>query len=334
MTLPTNIEFIHPFLLLTPLILFTINKFIVRFIKPRNKYNSLISVYIPSRIQTGVTDRTVTNKFKWSAIHWLVIILLTISLVQPVSITSIIKPNNISKDIFFVIDTSLGMAINDYLYNNQAVDRLTLLKAVLIDFVSKLDNNRVGLVTYADYSYEIAPLTFDKTFLRNTIKRIEISAAGRANNLSNALSFIEQNYHNYSSNPSIILLSQGANINSDKQLEDIIDTFKRRQIKIHTIGIGSSNNSTNSSFKIIYDPFDNYLLKSIADKTSASFYWVGESIDLNKILYVINESESSTADNTTIKHIKEFYRLPVIIALILILIWIRITITTDYYTLS
>jgi len=248
------------------------------------------SIYLPYLIKS--TNKSSRSKTKTSYFYWLIIFLISISLSQPVNkIKKETNPDSL-KDIIFMIDTSVGMSIKDYSLNGKPVDRLTLLKAVLIDFISQLEGNRMGLVVYADNAYTLVPLTRDKNLLIHSISRIEPAIAGRRNNLSNALSTVIKQFHFENKKPSIIILSQGANIETTISPILLAQKYKDLLIKLHFVGLGSQNEQGNNSTGLIFDPIDSEILKKLSLITGGEYFWAGESNNLDNILSAISRSES------------------------------------------
>lgn len=276
------------------------------------------SVYLP--LNTDQLTDTQKHKHSHHILAWLVIFLLSTSLAQPVSKTKVPYSPDKLHDIVFIIDTSVGMSIKDYSFENQEIDRLTLLKAVLINFINSIDSNRIGLMVYADDAYMLSPLTTDKNLTIHNINRIQLALAGRQNNISNALNSFYHYYKDKKSIPSVILVSQGANLEDDSSPRLIAEKFSKNGIKLHFIGLGSRNNTTQKTQDLIFDPINNRLLQSLADITGGYFFWAGQSHNLNSILQNIRTSETIPVKKSDYYLIENHYMWPLYLAAILILI--------------
>ena len=264
------------------------------------------SVYLPHLTATEI-KRSRHNAGIKSIVNWLVIILMTTALAQPVSRIRIQANPDSLRDIIFVIDTSVGMSINDYELGNNEVDRLTLLKAVLTDFVKNLEGNRMGLMVYADRAYTLSPLTRDKQLLEFNINRITPALAGRQNNLSNALNTVIKQYDFSDKKPSVVIMSQGANLEGDINPLTVARNFKERNIKLHFIGLGSVNKITNTKVSLIYDPIDDKLLRKLSEITGGEFFWAGKSDNLNSILNAIKKTEKFDVKLSDLYRITDHY---------------------------
>jgi len=284
-------------LLLTPALIL-LNVIVVRFSLLNKQKNNLEtpSVYLPYLIKN--TESNIHSENKIPYFYWLIIFLISISLSQPVNnIKKQTNPDSL-KDIIFMIDTSVGMSIKDYSLNGKAVDRITLLKAVLIDFIGELEGNRMGLVVYADNAYTLVPLTRDKNLLIHSVSRIEPAIAGRRNDLSNALSTVIKQFDFGQKKPSVIILSQGANIETSLNPILLAQKYKELLIKLHFVGLGSLKDQGNNSTGLIFDPIDNKLLKKLSNITGGEYFWAGKSDNLNNILSAISRSESFSVNKS------------------------------------
>lgn len=291
--------------LLLPLLLVS-SLIIKRYWNIKSDKHSLTSIYLPSLFATYTLLSSPPRKARhvWC---WVIIILMTSALAQPVTKIKKKSTPDTLKDIIFIVDTSVGMSISDYVLDGVSVSRLSLLKAVLTDFIPQLSGNRIGLMVYADHAYALSPLTRDKNLVSYSIDRIQPAIAGRQNNISNALNSALKQYDFKTSTPSVVLLSQGSNIDGNIDPIEIIKKFKIQNIKIHVIGLGSNKPTNNNSNKLIFDSIDDKFLKQISGTTKGEFFWAGKSDNLNSILQTIMQSESIEVKNTDYYLLENYY---------------------------
>jgi len=283
--------FVQPlWFILLPLFIL-INVIVKRYMRRGGKYQyEISSVYHPLVNADIIKDVDSTRNKPW--LYHICIVAMVIALAQPaVSEKKFDSPDSV-KDIIFIVDTSVGMSISDYTLNDVAVSRLTLLKAVLTDFVTKLSGNRIGMMVYADHAYTMVPLTRDRNLIAHNIQLIQSALAGRQNDLANALNSVLKHYEFNDNKPSVVVLSQGANIEGDVDPLVVAEKFKTKGIKLHMIGLGSRTIPTASDSSLIFDSIDNKLLDRIAELTNGQFFWVGKVGSLNAILNEIVKSES------------------------------------------
>lgn len=286
--------------------------------KKQNDKHNLTSIYLPSFFGSNIS-LTESSRKERKLLSWFLIILMTTALAQPVKkIKKQTNPDTL-RDIIFIVDTSVGMSISDYVLKSESVSRLTLLKAVLTDFIGKLPNNRIGLMVYADEAYALSPLTQDKNLISYAISQIQPAVSGRQNNISNALNSVLKQYDFKTSKPSVVLLSQGANIEGDINPIEIAKRFKSKKIKLHVIGLGSNKETDDNDNKLIFDSIDEKLLKQLSKITNGEFFWVGKSNNLHDIFRTIMESETIEIKKDTYYLFENYYYIPLYITLFIII---------------
>jgi len=310
-------ELVHPeWLLLTPALfaLFLLLRQRVRFLQ--HLHIDRISLYLP--FDVGKSDSQVSGQ-KTRLLNWILLFLMSLSMAQPVVKTKIVLPPENTKDIFFIIDTSVGMSIKDYSINKQELDRLSLVKALLIQFLEQLNNNRTGVMVYAEQAYVLTPLTMDKELAITNIKRVRPALAGRRNNLEKALTTYLEYSKTLDSKPTVVVLSQGANLEGSGKITEVVERFKSNDTRLHFIGLGSESSRRASSNKLIYDPIDKNLLSGLAVTTGGDFFWAGDESNLETTLLKIKSAETEYVTNKDIVFLQQYYLWPMYGVLLLLL---------------
>jgi Ca-activated chloride channel family protein len=96
-------------------------------------------------------------------------------LANPSSINTsqIEKKNGIDIEILF--DISYSMKAEDLSPN-----RLEIAKDTLVNFISQISSDRVGLTIFAGKPFTSVPITFDYNFLKDYIKNIDVDTINQA----------------------------------------------------------------------------------------------------------------------------------------------------------
>jgi Ca-activated chloride channel family protein len=136
-------------------------------------------------------------------------------------------------DYVLAIDTSSSMLTPDYEPN-----RLALAKQSSIDWITKLRETRIGVVTFAGRPYtQIEPTTNLESVVK-TIDRITLDQpAGTA--IGDALITSSSLLRGLERNKTIILITDGQN-NIGVNISDSLRSLKKDNIKIIALGIGAS----------------------------------------------------------------------------------------------
>src|SRR2546429_9714979 len=108
-------------------------------------------------------------------LRWLALALFILALARPQFGEGETKVTASGVDIVVAIDLSGSMSSEDFELKAQRVNRLTIAKDVLEQFISRRPNDRIGLVAFARDAYIAAPLTLDHDFLQQNLERLEIA---------------------------------------------------------------------------------------------------------------------------------------------------------------
>ncbi len=248
-------------------------------------------------------------------------------------------------NIMITLDISGSMKALDFHPKN----RLEAAKEVIIDFIKKRTNDKLGLVVFAGTAYTKSPLTINYDFLRQYVLEtstedlkeeggtaIGVALATAVNRLvgviSNNKSINKSNLlkNNKKKNARgiIILLTDGINNTGEIDPNDAADMAKDFNIKVYTIGIGKTGKVPyvaidqfgNKRQVMIDSEIDEKLLKRIAKKTGGLYFNATKKKSLVKIFEDINKWEKTEISRRTIKDVKEKYYAFLIFGILLLFI--------------
>jgi Ca-activated chloride channel family protein len=141
-------------------------------------------------------------------------------------------------EIVFAIDVSKSMLCADIQPN-----RLEKSKQIITQIINSIGSDRIGIVAYAGSAYPVLPMTTDyelaKMFTQSMNTDI-ISSQGTA--IESAIQTSVDFFDNPTSGKAIILLSDGED--HENSSFDISKATKEKNVKIITVGIGTSNGGT------------------------------------------------------------------------------------------
>src|SRR5690554_5571610 len=89
-----------------------------------------------------------------------------------------VAAQNEARELMIAVDLSGSMEIADMAIDGQQVDRLTMLKHVMHDFIDRRVGDRLGLILFADTAYVQAPMTFDRNTVKQMLDRSEERRVG------------------------------------------------------------------------------------------------------------------------------------------------------------
>ena len=227
-------------------------------------------------------------------------------------------------DLIFALDVSKSMLAEDSKPN-----RLEKAKQLINAIINKMNNNRIGLVVFAGYSYLQVPITIDygaaKMLLDATNPSL-IPTQGTV--LSEAIELSTESFTNTNQkHKAIILISDG-----EDHEEDAVKAAQKANKEgaiIYTIGIGSAEGTTlldeatqepktDVNGQPIITKLNEQILKDVAHSANGKYIHLGNINDAaNAIIRQLNSIEKDNYGALSINNYKSYYYYFVWIAFIL-----------------
>jgi hypothetical protein len=147
-----------------------------------------------------------------SAWAWLAWALLCLAAARPQWVGEAQSLPMSGRDLMLAVDVSGSMAAEDMEIGGRNVDRLTAVKVVLGDFLQRRIGDRVGLVLFGQFAYQMTPLTFDRNSVRYQLETSAIGLAGRETAIGDAIGLAVKRLRQRPSDQRVlILLTDGVN---------------------------------------------------------------------------------------------------------------------------
>ena len=265
-----------------------------------------------------------------SVFEWLVWALLVCAIANPTWLDEPITLPNEGRDIMLAVDLSGSMTEQDMAYQGQYVDRLTMVKAVLSDFIEQRQGDRLGLILFGDTAFLQTPLTRDVKTVSQMLSEAQIGLVGRATAIGDALGLSVKRFASKDeSNRIVVLLTDGQNTAGNLDPEEALLLAREEGIKVYTIGVGSDNPRGFSLFNMggmSGGSLDESLLKRIATQTGGLYFRAKDVAGLQQIYQELDKLEPISADEQTFRPQSALFYYPLLIALALI--GLRVIVTT------
>ena len=228
-------------------------------------------------------------------------------------------------DIVMAIDISSSMLAKDLKPN-----RLSALKKVASEFISRRPNDRIGLVIYAGESFTQTPITSDKSIVMSALREIDhgIIEDGTAIGMGLATS-VNRLKESKALSKVIILLTDGVNNAGFIEPQTAAELAVEYGIKTYTIGLGSNEMALtpvgyNPDGSFRYDfrdvEIDEELLQDIASATGGLYFRATNNERLGEIYDEIDKLEKTEIEEFKYTNYEEKFRPWVFIGGILLLV--------------
>ncbi len=241
--------------------------------------------------------------------------LIIILLARPQLGQSFTVSKHYGVDMVLAVDTSQSMSALDLRLNGQTVDRLTVLKSILKDFVLKRTNDRLALLVFGEKAYTQCPLTLDHGAIIDLIDNMEIGMVGGSTAIGDAIAIAVKRLKDLQAKSRvIILMTDGENTSGNISPQIATEMAKELGIKIYTIGIGQDGEvpfQVNTPMGPIMVqqamPIDEESLVKIAGDTGGQYFRAETSADLVKIYAYIDKLEKTEMQVKQYNSYKDIY---------------------------
>ena len=268
-----------------------------------------MGIYLPY-IHVLLGDKRVNSRLL-DILKWGAIISFVIALASPVKVTNYRNIKKGAHDIMLIIDSSKSMLDRGFDSSNPKKDKFSAVKEVVHDFITLRKSDRIGLINFASSAFIASPLTFDKEYLLNILKKQIVGLVGSRTAIYDSL--LEAEYILASSKAKsriAILLTDGIDNMSKTSFQDILELTKKSNIKLYIIGIGEKSD------------IDTQKLEKLAKEAKGKFFFVSDKKQLEQIYREIDKSEATKIQGESYKRYTYYYYFPLVISIVLFLLFI------------
>lgn len=286
------------------------------------------ALYMPLIGERDINHSQITG----SQFNWLTALLLTLiwlclltAAAKPIITGDAVELPSNGRDLLLAVDLSGSMLINDMTLNNTKVDRLTLVKKVVDDFIVQRQGDRLGLILFGTNAYIQAPLTFDLATVSKLLNESQIGFAGDNTAIGDAIGLsIKRLASNPSNSRVVILLTDGANTAGSVQPLQAAQLALQENVVIYTIGIGSDQPIKTGFFGMSsYNPshdLDEKTLQEIASITHGKYFRARNQNELNSIYATIDQLEAIEQEAEIFRPTQSLFYWPLGLMLLLCLL--------------
>ena len=219
-----------------------------------------------------------------------------------------------TRDLLLLVDLSGSMRQEDFKNSGgRTVDRLTAVKEVLGDFLTKREGDRVGLVVFGDSPFLQAPFSTDLNLSRQLLAQTAIGMAGPRTAFGDAIG-LGVNLFDSSDAPAktIIALTDGNDTRSQVPPVEASRIASQRGIRIHTVAIGDP--ATAGEEKL-----DEETLRNVAQTADGSYFFAADRESLAGIYDELDRIETRQIKIASHRPRRDLFYWPLLAALVVLL---------------
>lgn len=298
-------------IVLIPIVLFLL----LRFLKWQKKKRKL---FAEDKFQSQLFDEKSKFAKLFPLLYILAFLFLILSMVDLLNGSEEIETKQKMNNVIFLLDVSNSMNAEDTVPN-----RLTEAKNLMIQTMSKMNNDKVGIVIFAGQAQSIMPLTSDFSTAETYIEGIETNAMQiQGTDFLKGIQSTVDKFKNVSKGSrKVILISDGED-NEGKDAE-ALKLANKEGISITSVGVGTEEGGPVPEY--VYGQLMGYktdrqgqtvitkrqvdALKKLAESTGSE-YIDGNNINEapSKIITAINKKPSSTSETVKSQNANHYYQ--------------------------
>ena len=303
---------------------------LVRLFLPAAESNTHAALHTPFLLELkSIHEAGVSTHKKQgfqSLLPWLIWLLLLFAAARPIWIGDPVELPASGRDLMLAVDVSPSMQEKDLHLNDEPVDRLTVLKAVMGPFIDSRVGDRLGLILFGSQAYLQTPLTFDRITVQTLLNESRIGIAGDATAIGDAIGLgLKRLVHRPNEKKVLILVTDGANTAGELSPRKAAELAAQKGLTIYTIGVGADEMNVpgllGSSFgaykKNPSKDLDERLLTDIALLTDGRYFRARSLEDLRGIYQLLDELEPVELETETFRPKQALYFWPLGFALLL-----------------
>ena len=237
--------------------------------------------------------------------------LLVLALAQPREVGDWITPPPEGRDMVLLIDTSLTMSIRDFTQAGREVERMSVLKATLSQFIQGRPGDRFGVIVFGSEVATLTPPTFDRSHAIAQIQRLQVGMAGPDTALGDAIGMALKQVRTRRLRPAIILVSDGAANNAGTLTPaESLAVARQAGVAIHTLQFGSDPFAAGRAAAIGFKPDDPEPQPDLADLsrlTQGQHFAIGSTDDATRVIRAIDQLEPTLANPAQHRQVREWY---------------------------
>ena len=279
------------------------------------------------RMHPGTAMAGRTGRLRWRPVLlWLAWLALLAAAARPQWTGEPEALPTTGRDLMLAVDISGSMGTEDMQLADQLVDRLTVVKQVVADFIEARQGDRVGLILFGTNAYLQAPLTFDLASVNRLLNEAPVGIAGGKTAIGDAIGLAVKRLRTRPDGDRVlILLTDGANNVGQVAPVKAAELAAAEAIRIHAIGVGAERMRVPGLFGTIgsrlINPsaeLDEDTLTAIADATGGRYFRARNTAKLLEIYGIIDALEAIEQDPETYRPISALYHWPLALAWLLI----------------
>jgi len=213
------------------------------------------------------------------------------------------------RDLLIAVDLSSSMETKDFTDPaGKPVDRLTAVKQVLDDFLTRRQGDRVGLIVFGNAPFAQAPFTQDLDLCRELLAEIQVGMAGPKTAFGDAIGLAVTIFDRTKTPERVLIaLTDGNDTASLVPPQKAAELAKDRKITIYPVAVGDPK-------AVGEEKLDEETLRHVAETTGGTYSHADNRDQLAEIYRRLDQLPTQPAPKITHRPRRELYYVPLALA--------------------
>ena len=246
------------------------------------------------------------TRFSQVLFRYFLWVLLVTAFARPQWVEPAITRVTPSRDLLLLVDLSGSMETEDF-KNKEGVqvDRLTAVKEVLDDFLTRRDGDRVGLIVFGNAAFVQVPFTQDLQVCRQLLDQTAIRMAGPRTAFGDAIGLGVTLFEKSENEDRLMVaLTDGNDTGSNVPPAEAAAIANDKGIVIHVIGVGDPQSSGEQKL-------DEAALQAVAKNTQGQYFHADDRDELEGIYQQIDEMGTRELESESYRPRTDLFHWPV-----------------------
>lgn len=297
---------------------------LVRYLVPAKQHN-LSAIRVPSL--NGLNDQATNVRSR--PVMWILLtlcwLLLLAAVARPQWLGEPLPVRSEGREIMLAVDLSGSMEIADMKLQGDTVDRLTMVKSVLGDFITRREGDRLGLIFFADTAFLQTPMTYDRNTVRQMLDESVLGLVGERTAIGDAIALAVKRFRRKEeTNRVLVLLTDGQNTAGNLTPDQALQLADAYDVRIYPIAVGAEEVVVDSFFgQRRVNPsrdLDVPLMQRIAETTGGRYFRARSTEELEQIYQLLDELEPIAGSPQQLRPRRALFFWPLTGALVLLVV--------------
>ena len=246
---------------------------------------------------------------------WLLWALLVVAIARPQFLEPPISRVVPTRDLMLLVDLSGSMEAEDFKNaNGETVDRLSAVKEVLDEFLTRRKGDRVGLIVFGNAAFTQVPFTQDLDASRILLEETTVRMAGPRTAFGDAIGLAITLFEQSEVEERVMIaLTDGNDTGSRVPPAEAAKIASDNRITIHVIGVGDPA-------AVGEEKLDEAALQGVASTTGGRYFHAADREQLKEIYTELDRIDTREVETATYRPRIDLFHWP--LAAFLVLGWL------------